>query len=185
MKNWWHQVPTFAILNAQIIGRIAADDNVQTAARASGVGGRYPLINSSFVTGLMYSILVVPRELYTLADAKGAEPTDLLIQDSSAQMLDLQARIDDLYLDQYLDVSIPNPKYNENPRREVVRLLRNSVAHVNYAIEGEPPAWSVRFWNTNEKGRNWEATCSVDKLQSLLLRLGDVLHNYYLKYHHG
>ena len=185
MKCWWHQVPTFALLNAQIIGRIAADDNVQAAAQASGVGGRYPLINSSFVTGLMYSILVVPKELYTLFDHRGAEPTDPLIPDSSPKARDLQGRIEDLHLEQYLEVSTSTPEYKQRPQREVVRLLRNAVAHVNYAIDGEPPAWRMRLWNTGQNGRNWEATCSVDQLQSLLLALGNVLHSYYLQSHHA
>lgn len=186
MTTWLHQVPTMALLNARIIGMIANEPSVQDAARACGVGGVYPLVNVSFLTGLMYSILVVPKELYTLSDGQGKSPTDPSRDPSNADLSTLQAEIEALQLERHLaEVKTANQQYLKRPSREVVRLLRNSVSHVNYEILGTAPAYSFRFWNKNKAGETtWEASCSVDQLQSLLLSVGNVLHRYYNSVHH-
>jgi len=184
--NWWHQVPTMAMLNAKIIGAISSEACIQSAAAANGVGGNYPLINVSHLTGLMYSILVVPKELYTLADAGGREPNDPLAEELSPAVQELQHQIDNLHLEQYLDVSVAPQRYLDNPPREVLRLLRNAVSHVNYEIQGSPPSWSLRFWNSAGSGAtNWKATCTVAQLETLLLSLANALHRYYLGHHHS
>ena len=119
------------------------------------------------------------RENYT-----GSEAADIELPDQG-HMNELYESVNALNIHAYFNVEVAPDVYNQSPQREIIRLLRNSVAHVNYEMIGRPPNWSMRFWNKNANGIVWAATCGVEDLEKLLLDLGNVLHAFYLEHFHA
>ena len=69
-EYWWQQITTTSLLNAQVIGLINDQDDVQNAIHHLEIDGRYSLVNPGHLAGLMYAVLVVPRELYRLGGGR-------------------------------------------------------------------------------------------------------------------
>jgi HEPN pEK499 p136 len=58
--------------------------------------------------------------------------------------------------------------------RELIRYLRNAIAHFNIEFVGEEIE-SVRVWNTKNGKTNWKAEIGLKELQAIAERFTDLL----------
>ena len=58
--------------------------------------------------------------------------------------------------------------------RELIRYLRNAIAHFNIEFIGEK-IQSVRVWNTKDKRTTWKAEIGLKELRAIAERFTDLL----------
>ncbi len=60
--------------------------------------------------------------------------------------------------------------------RDLLRVLRNSIAHFNLELLGDQEIEGIRLWNINDKGNNtWSAEMSIKELEDLAYLFLDLL----------
>lgn len=166
-----HEIVTGALLNGVVIKSIDQTAEVRVAiskvVSPPDSARQYSLMNMAHVAGLMYCLLVVPRELALEA---GDPMYDGLLGKFAARRLDT-----------YFNVTISDDKYKNNPSRRIIPNLRHAVAHVNFQYDLKND--ELIFWNCESNDRTkriWEAACTREQLLEVLTVVGNVLSNEFL-----
>jgi hypothetical protein len=148
------------MLNAQILGAADAEGalrqfKMQVLCDLNVLAEEYVFLDQAHVASLLYCLLVVPKELLKL------ETKDQVF-----------STLDDLDILRHFSITEQPAGMSESPSYWLVRLLRNSVAHVLYRVDA---ANNWEFWT--EQGHIWRATASRDSLLSFLTEAGRILAN--------
>jgi len=101
--------------------------------------------NQGVVSILLYGLLVVPKELWEKTD------TNFKFKTRS-----------------HFDIKLIEERHKSTI--EFLRLIRNSVAHVNYSVDSKAEKWT--FWNNYKSNKNFEAEISHQHLGRFLEEVG-------------
>lgn len=115
------------------------------------IGGQdFPLKNQALTLGLLYSVLVVPREIWEQDENGGT---------------DFPFHTEDLF-------SVTEGSYDDT--WHFLRLIRNSVSHANFEITANG---EYTFWNKQQSG---DVNFKVSIMHSDIFNFINELANYYL-----
>lgn len=159
MKDLRRQIPLTSFLNGVIIPKADALKEVRSVCGAVmlQVGKpsfEYSLMNAAHIAGMLYCLLVVPRELFDLPQ------DDALFQAIRAEKLSRR-----------FEIIKCDDQFRSDPEGQLLRRLRNAVSHGNFAI------WDDHlfdFWDKlpNAHDHNWEARITRENLLFVLSSLG-------------
>ena len=157
------EIPALAFINAQIIQEAAhAGVLDEPTRRVESMyrlpGGSLRVMNPAYLLGLLYCLIVVPKEFW--------------LQDKAHPVF---AQIDQDWLLGLVSVQRKTSSFDENPCYRLLRHLRNAVAHVHFTIdEGE-----FTFWDHGPRTdrETFRATFSLTGLGEFLSKVGALLAN--------
>lgn len=157
-----NEIPQRAYINAEILQALAQSTALDAATKgvSSKYGlGQYLIFGPSHVVSLLYCLLVVPKEIWL-------QPADDLVW----------ARIRKLDPAQHFDVVESDDTYAKDPPRQLIRRLRNSIAHARYDIQ---PDLSFKFCNraNRDAADTFVAISSAEQLSRFLSDVGSFLAN--------
>ena len=169
VSDFREAIPTSAFLNALIIERVVRTDvfagcarDVLAEASHSDTELQYEFINPAYIVGLLYCLIVVPKETWILTNH---DPIYKRLQDDGLQALFK------IKMTGYKEGNSDDP-----PMHYLIARLRNAVAHTHYSID-QFQAWT--FWDqkTSSSPRFWEASIPNKDLSVFLSKLAHVMHN--------
>jgi len=114
--------------------------------------------NLAFMVGQLYCLLLVPKELLRL---KETHP--------------IFAELDKAHVSELFVIETRPNEFDEAPSYWLLRLLRNSLAHVLFRVGGDN-IWE--FWT--ERKPKWKATTTTESLWQVLMIAGTALGNHAL-----
>lgn len=159
--NFRDEIPKMAFLNAQIVqlaerSKQPFQDCVRTVCDSYGIES-YGLTNPAHAIGLLYCLVVVPREAWW---------TESLLKRVEAHKAAIQL----------FRVKIPQPKETEGAVGDLIRHLRNAVAHADFSVAADG-TWTFRDrWRRNDPPV-FEAEISSDGLAAFLSTVGAEMAN--------
>ncbi|MCB0410545.1 MAG: hypothetical protein KDD29_10025 [Flavobacteriales bacterium] len=160
------EIPTWSYINFEILYQIhlAKEDNMLSKLTlndiikktSNHIGANislnefYSPINSGSIFSFLYSLLVVPKELFTKENYNKFE--------------DFQFEIEN-YFEIIVGENLITPKY------KLFRILRNSISHVNYKIDMENK-YSLELWNRNKQGEiNVKLKSDINRLSNFAIEI--------------
>jgi hypothetical protein len=158
-------IPRLAYIEAQIVNRAARAGALLPFAReveqqykaepgTLGIG----IFIETRVLGLLYALVLVPRELWELKSNHG-----------------IYSRLEDQFSLDGLNVSL-NLKPSASALQDFVYHLRNSLAHARFEfIDGRFEFWD---WDPKKKVETYRASIQTERLISFLEVVGSQLANY-------
>jgi len=154
-------VPALAFMNAQI-AQLAVHTQDFAKCMDQVVRGHYGLteyrfINPAYAMSLMYCLIVVPKEMWSLSE--------------NHQVYKDLAQLDPVQL---FDIRIKPSRFDSHPVYYLVRHLRNSIAHANFELTASD---GFIFWEAKAGPRHFEARASDESLALFLSRVGGCLAN--------
>lgn len=159
MKDLRRQIPLCSFLNGVIVPRIDPLDDVRRECSdvmrlLDRPSFEYSLMNAANIAGMLYCLLVVPRELFD-----GPQDTAVF------------AAVRDEGLSRRFQVVRSDARYDADPEGQLLRRLRNAVSHANFAIWDDD---LFDFWDQRPgaQSREWEARISRVDLLLVLSKLG-------------
>lgn len=161
MKDFRSEIPVCAFINAIVIDRAVMTDFFSDCIRdvmteAGFKSDRYVFKNPAFIAGLLYCLVVVPKEIWL------ASKDDLVYK-----------QLEEKRLRHLFKVTIGSKEQSSNPTFEFIRHLRNSVAHANFLIDHSQ---AFTFWDSPKgETRVWEASVSNPNLMKFLTELAHVV----------
>ncbi|UTW66224.1 hypothetical protein KFE94_16470 [bacterium SCSIO 12643] len=159
------EIPTWAYINFQLLYQInKAKDNGELSEltvsdlinnTSEHIGSNIPLesfyspVNSGSVFSFLYSLLVVPKELFK------KENYDLFKE--------FEFKIED-----YFEIIKGRNLITQNFK--IFRLLRNSISHVNYEIDTNDK-FTVTLWNTNNGSIDFKLKSDIHRLSNFAVEI--------------
>ena len=162
MINFRRDIPVYAFLNAVIIDHVLETSTfVECQHSVLGKAGfapdlQYQFKNPAFIAGLLYSLIVVPKEIWISSE-----------DDPIYQQLQNKGLLENWR------IKLKDKDYDKAPMYWLIHRLRNAVAHANFSID---QAQAFSFWDGKKGGpRRWEAWISNADLMSFLSKLARVV----------
>ena len=163
MINFRREIPSRAFLNAAIIDRAVQTEAFAESARLALTGAgfapdlQYQFKNPAFIAGLLYCLIVVPKEIWI-----------------SAKDDPVYRRLEEKGLLALFKVNLKHKDYDKAPMYYLIHRLRNAVAHARFSIDASQ---AFKFWDQPEKDaqRSWEASISNEHLMCFLSKLAQVI----------
>jgi hypothetical protein len=163
MVDFRTEIPIRAFVNGMIIDRAEGTDDFQECVRrvllefCNAPDIDYQFKNPAYVAGILYCLIVVPKELWRL------EENDAVYKKLT------QERIVD-----HFKLIRKDSKFDSHPTYYLIHRLRNAVAHADFSID--------RLQNFVFRDRpnamtepNWVARISGNELMKVLSKLGHVM----------
>lgn len=157
------EIAALAFVNAQIIQEAertrALIEPTRRVEKMYGFpAGSLRLVNPAHLIGLLYCLFVVPKELW--------------VKDGSYPVFS------DIEPDKFvglISVSKKTVAFDRNPGYQLLRHLRNSIAHVRFTLIGD----KFEFWDIETKTRQeiFRGACSLAELSELVSHVGAILAN--------
>jgi len=159
MDDYRDEIPTRSFINAGIIYRAVVTKEFQAItqhvmAELGMPGAEYLFKNPAYISGLLYCMIVVPKEIWYLPENHAVY-----------KLLD-ESDILDLF-----DVTLKDAKFDTHPMYYLIHRLRNAIVHANFSIN---QAQDFSFWDRKSKSEtpNWTASISNANLFLFLSQLG-------------
>ena len=108
-------------------------DSGLSEEEASKLSEQYSFMNAGHMAGLMYCLILVPRE-----------PSKVDKEDPILEKLPINL----------FAFSQNTREFEDNPRLYLLRYLRNAIAHVNFVVEEKDGVQVFIFWNMKNSQRN-------------------------------
>jgi len=126
-------------------------DRELSEEEASALSKQYSFMNAGHMAGLMYCLILVPKEL------SNVDKENPILEKLPIELFTF---------------SQANKKFNDNPQLYLLRYLRNAIAHVNFVVKEIDGVKVFTFWNIKNKQRDWEASITLTNLNKFLSILG-------------
>lgn len=173
--NHHEQVPIWGYINLQLLYQIHCSEKKGESHKttitelidltSNHIGSEIPLsefwapINVGTIFSFLYSVIVVPKEIY------GDEDNPFFDE--------FPIKISELFK----SVSIGRDKLDSN--FSILRFLRNSISHVNYSVDSNDGS-TIEMWNKKRNDAiNIKVTTDIDLLSNFGVRIS----NYYTSTH--
>jgi HEPN pEK499 p136 len=145
------EIPLRAYVNAIIIDRAVETDAFEKCVRGAlvelGYARDYPyqFKNPAYIVSFLYCLIVVSKEIW------------LTSKDDQIYKKIEEKKLVDLFV-----VKVRDQSLDDHPSYELIRHLRNAVAHARFSVD---QSQSFVFWDhPNKKPRSWEAYISNKNL---------------------
>jgi hypothetical protein len=164
MKDFREDIPVYSFINAAIIDRALESDTFKDCVRATlneagfASGTQYQFKNPAFVCGLLYALILVPKEIWL-----GVQ------HDVVYRRLGEEEGLVELF-----EARISNRPSNQTPIYYLIHRLRNSIAHANFSVD-ETQAFT--FWDKLKKTtpKIWEVHIRNQDLLKFLTKVAHVV----------
>jgi hypothetical protein len=158
-RDFRDEIPQRAFINAQILQRAVASGEMRCSADAiceSYSLHSYSPLDHAHAAGLLYCLVVVPRELWW--------SSDLLTRLEAHNPLAL--------------FSIKSPSTQAQPHtvEALIRHLRNSVAHADFSVAGDG-TFTFRDGRSPDKNKHFLAEITLPSLTEFLSIVGAEMAN--------
>jgi hypothetical protein len=166
MNDLRTEIPRRAFINAQIMQLVVNTSEfrncvlqVFTNYDLPEMALDYEFKGPSYVASLLYCLIVVPKEIWSLHE--NDEVYKLLKRERPLELF---------------QVSLKDQAFDKNPTYQLIRRLRNSVAHADYEVTSN---MGFVFYDRRNKMQqpNFIATASIEALSTFLSRIGAILAN--------
>lgn len=157
------EIPALAYVNAQIIQEAnrmgSLDEPIRQVEINYGLPvGSLRILNPAHLIGLLYCLIVVPKELWLKNDAHP-----------------IFEQIDPKRLLAFVSVLEGAKVFDKSPAYSLLRHLRNAIAHARFELIED----NFIFWDQDLKSdrETFRATLSLQKLSEFVSYVGPVLAN--------
>lgn len=159
MPDFRGEIPTRSFINALIVEAAVETNDFNECVQRTISKIRLPIadyqfINPAHLAGLLYCLVVVPKEIWLL-------PENHILYtrlEEEAQVLDL------------FDITLKDEKFESNPVYYLMLGLRNAIAHANFSID---ESQAFHFWDARPgRQAHWKASIQSSHLLRLMNWLG-------------
>jgi HEPN pEK499 p136 len=155
-------IPLRAFINTIVIDRAVETDAFAKCVRevlldfGYAAEMEYQFKNPAYIAGLLYCLIVVSKEIW------------LTSKDDQ-----VYKKLEELRLVDLFEIKLHDASFDKHPSYELIRHLRNAVAHARFSIDGTQ---AFKFWDhPNGKPRVWEAWISNPNLMRFLSRIAHLV----------
>lgn len=166
MPNYRNEIPLRALLNAAIVDRAVQTTQFEECVRevltlAGSQGAEYQFKNPAFICGLLYCLIVVPKEVWISSEA-----------DPVYRKLESESVVD------LFDIRLKDHAFDTKPTYFLLHRLRNAIAHANFEVD-QSQAFLFRDRKDKAAAHFWEAWVSNANLFRFLNSVSHALEETY------
>lgn len=162
MTNFRDEIPQRAYINTEVLQLAEQTADFQDCLRQVETKyglAAYTVINPAHVVALLYCLIVVPKELWLTQESK-----------------QLHVRLAKLQPERLFELEHVDATFSERPAAELIRHLRNSVAHADFSVDRNG---QFRFFDRSKQDAEprFIASITLENMERFLTIVGSQLAN--------